>query len=558
MAKREQVDVVVIGSGAGGAPVACRLAEEGARVVVLEKGPYYTISDFTRDEIAICRRDFWVPWETKDPHTIRKRGEEKARITREGWTSQNVGGATVHMSGFFYRVKESDLRLKTMTGGIQGADVADWPIGMDELRPYYDLMEARIGVSGQHGINPFEEPRRPFPLPAMTPHPAAALIDEAGRELGMHPFPTPLAIASRPYGGRGRCTMCGFCGDYGCETGARSTMLSTFIPDAEKTGRCDIRPGCMVKKIEADQQDRVRSVVYVDRDGATRAIDARVVVVACSAVESARLLLLSRSGRFPKGLGNNQGLVGRNLTFSTFGKGTAIFDRGELIGRVGAKFMDLPFLQRSFQDDYWNESWSVALPKGGTHNFLLHHPNPINAAVRLAMDSKWTLWGEALKKRMHEYYHHELWIEFEVFGEYLPLPGCYVDLDPEATDHWGLAAARITMDHHPLSDDANRLMTRRGMDVLEAVKPRPKKVFPWTWATTTYHLQHGTCRFGTDPELSVLDRDCQSHEVENLYVTDASFMPNSSGVTSTATIIANSLRVADRIADRFRKREIAG
>ncbi|MBN2497070.1 MAG: GMC family oxidoreductase [Deltaproteobacteria bacterium] len=558
MARREKTDVVVVGSGAGGAPLAWRLASEGVKVVMLDKGPYHTIADFTTDEVAICRRDFWIPWATQDPHTKRHAEDETAKLTREAWTSQCVGGSTVHMSGFTYRLKESDFRLATLTGGLSGSTIADWPIELAELDPYYDLAEVLVGISGKAGINPFEKRAKPFPLGPLRPHPAAELVEQAACGLGLHPFPTPMAIISRAYGNRPHCTYCGFCGEYGCETGARSTCLATFVPMAESTGHCEVLARCMVRRVLADAQDRVSGVEYVDAEGEVHELRARVVVLAASAVETARLLLLSSSGRFPDGLANRSGLVGRNLTFSTFGKGTGIFDRQALSARIDLADFDSPFLLRSMQDDYWNESWSQPLPKGGTHNFLLHHPNPINAAVRMCMDSKWTLWGQKLKDRIREYFHDELWIEFEVFGEFLPNPGCYVDLDPTHKDRWNLPVARITLKHHPVSDDVNRLMTRRGLDVLEAIEPRAKKVYPWAWANTTYHLQHGTCRFGDDPEASVLDRDCQSHDLANLYATDGSFMPTAGAVPDTISLEANSLRVADRILARLRRREIAG
>ncbi len=555
-ARKDTVDVVVIGSGAGGAPVALTLAQAGAQVVVLEKGPYYSVRDFTHDEVAICRRNFFIPSIQDDPHTIRKGDETQAHRTIEGWISQCVGGGTVHMSGFSYRFNEKDLRLKSLTGGIADAQLADWPLTLAELTPYYDRAEVLLGMSGQAGTNPFEPPRRPFPLPAVRQHPAALLIDEAGSSLHLHPFPTQRALLSRAYGGRPPCNYCGFCGEYGCENGSKSSMLSTLIPEAEATGRCEIRAGCMACRINVDEHARAHSVEYVQRDGSTREIFARVVVLAASAIESARLLLLSTGNAFPHGLANGSGLVGKNLTFSTFGKSTAIFDRQALTARLGLEGMSLPFLQRSCQDHYWIEKAGLALPKGGTYNFLFHHPNPINAAVRLALDSNWALWGQPLKDRMHQYFHDEIWMECEIFGEFLPWQGCSMDLDPGVKDRFGLPAARISIKHHPADQEVSRWMVKQSMDVFNAIKPAPKQVNAWTWGTTTYHLQGGTCRFGTEPSQSVLDPSCQAHEVKNLYVTDGSFMPTSGGAPATPTIIANSFRVADIIAERFRRKDI--
>ncbi len=554
-AQRDEADVVVIGSGAGGAPVAAALAEAGAKVVVLEKGPYYTLRDFTHDEVAICMRDFFVPYPHEDPHTIVKGEEQRAKRTREGWTSQCVGGGTVHMSGFTYRLHEQDFKLATLTGGLAGADIADWPITLEELEPWYDLAEARVGISGKAGINPFERRKRPFPMPPLAAHPISKLVDEAAQSMGLHPFPTPRAIVSRALGNRPPCNQCGFCGEYGCENNAKSSVLASLIPAAEATGRCDIRSGCMVKRIVADDQDRVRSVEYVDRENRPHQIQARAVVLAATAIESARLLLLSSSARFPQGLANKTGLVGKNLTFSTFGKGTGIFDKQALMAKLGKENFDLPFVQRSIQDHYWIADKSLPFPKGGTYNFLFHHPNAINAGLRMVKDADYALWGQALKDRLREYFHDELWLEFEIFGEFLPTAGTFVDLDPEVTDRWGLPVARIHVKHHPADEAVNTWMTRRGLEILKAMEPKAKKVEAWTWGSTTFHLQQGTCRFGDDPAKSVLDRNCQSHEVKNLYVTDGSFMPTSGGVPCTPTILANAFRVAEQIRRRLVGRE---
>jgi len=443
-----------------------------------------------------------------------------------------------------------------LTGGVAEADLADWPISFEELAPFYDLAEARIGVSGVAGVNPFEAPRLPYPLPPLAAHPMATLVDEAALSLGLHSFPMARAIVSRPYGGRPPCNLCGFCGDFGCENGAKSSTLATLIPAAEATGRCEVRAGCMARRIVVDESDRVTGVEYSDREGHVGVVKARVVCLAASAVESARLLLLSETARFPKGLANGSGLVGRNLTFSALGKAVAFFDRAALVERLGQAGMDLPFLQRALQDHYWNDRAGLPSPKGGTYSFSLQPPGPVNGAVFLCKDASFKLWGQPLKDRLHRYFHEEVSIEIEIFGEFLPWKGAYVDLDPTARDSSHLPAARIHVKLHPTSAETSTAMVNRAMDMLKAMKPAPKRVLAWTWASSNYPLQHGTCRFGTDPSKSVLDRDCQAHEVKNLYVTDSSFMPTSGGAPASQTILANSFRVAQKLRDRFLRREI--
>ncbi|NMB74346.1 MAG: GMC family oxidoreductase [Myxococcales bacterium] len=555
MAIRDETDVVVIGSGAGGAPAAFHLSRAGARVVVLERGNYYTIRDFTHDEVGVCLRDMFVPHPARHPHTIVKDGERRER-TREGWIGVCVGGGTVHMSGYVYRLHPEDFRMRTLFGAVPDAQLADWPICYADLAPWYDRVDTLMGTTGRAGANPFEPPRRPYPLPPLLPHPVVKVLDPAARGLGFHPYPTPRLVLSRPYGGRPGCTYCGFCVEFGCENGSKSSVLATLLPEAEATGHCLIRSRAQARRILVDDEARVRGVEYVDARGTVRFIGARVVILAASAVESARILLLSANSRFPRGLANGSGLVGKNLMFSTFGKATAIFDRKEMIAALGRERMDFPFVQRSIQDDYLNDKAGFPFPKGGTYNFLGQLPYPISATLRLSMDEGWRLFGAPLREAVRRYFHDELWVEAETFGEFLPWEGCRVELDPEVKDEFDLPVACIHLKHHPLDVEVNKRMVRRAMDILEAVNPRAKKVTPWSWGQTTFHVQQGTIRFGTDPASSVLGPDCQAHEVKNLYVTDGSFMPTSGGVPSTLTILANSLRVANTIAERFQRHEI--
>jgi choline dehydrogenase-like flavoprotein len=309
--KNAPVDVVVVGSGAGGAPVAYELVNAGFKVVVLEKGRRYRDEDFDHDEIRMVRRSFFVPTVSDDPHTMRTGGDPKATRTTAGWISCVVGGGTVHMAGYFHRLHPVDFRLASALGGVKWSTVTDWPITYADLEPFYARAEREVGVSGVWRAHPYEEPRSSdYPLPPLTEHGFARQIDLACAKLGYHPFPTPRAIVSRPYGGRLPCMFCALCASYGCEIGAKSSTLASLIPAAEATGRCDVRPQSMATEIPVDREGRATGVVYRTKAGESAFQAARCVVVACSAIESARLLLLSRSAPFPKGLANGSGLVG--------------------------------------------------------------------------------------------------------------------------------------------------------------------------------------------------------------------------------------------------------
>jgi choline dehydrogenase-like flavoprotein len=541
----DPVDVVVIGSGAGGSPVAYELAQAGVKVVVLEKGRQLADEELDHDEIKMCRRNFFVPYPHHEPHTMRMGESGKPMRTNEGWTANVVGGGTVHMSGYFLRMHPVDFKLKTTLGKISGASIEDWPIKYEDLEKYYARAEREIGVSGRWKAHPFEEPRSSdYPLPPLEEHPFAQRIDEASKKLGLHPFPTPRGIVSKPYRGRQACSYCALCGSYGCEIRAKSSTAVSLLPAAVATGKCEIRPRSLVTEISVDDAGKATGAVYRDEHGVTHFQPARFVVVACTAIESARLLLMSRSKRFPSGLANDSGLVGRNLVFSGLAKAHGIFKHK---GKTGVEWMTdpRPFVQRSMQDFYLLDKPLDGLRKVGTILFDFYHPNPINNAERVSGRGETALWGKALKDALRDQASGARCLGFETFAEYLPTSGSYVDLDPEVKDKWNLPVARITISRHPLDLAASKLLLGKGLEVLRALGPESTE-------TTIDHgetkiLQGGTCRFGKDPSVSVLDPNCRAHSVPNLYVTDGSFLPTSGGVPLTLTILANSFRVADHL-----------
>jgi choline dehydrogenase-like flavoprotein len=290
-------------------------------------------------------------------------------------------------------------------------------------------------------------------------------------------------------------------------------------------------------------------VRYYDATGKVVEQRARVICISATAIESARLLLNSRSSGFPRGLANGSGLVGKNLTFSTLAEGSGEFEVARLPPDLRPHHQ-VHFLQRSLRDFYFIAERHGGYDKGGTLNFVLPHRNPIATAARVSRRGRPPLWGEALNRALRRYYDDVREIEFEVFGEFLPNPGTYVSVDGEVKDRWKIPSATIHVRKHASDVQNSRWLRDKGLEVLRAAGA--SATIAESAGATTYVLQHGTCRFGTDPTTSVLDRFCRSHEVSNLYVVDGSFMPTSGGVPSTLTIMANAFRVADHLVKRLR------
>ncbi len=540
----ETVDFVVIGSGAAGGAVAKELSVAGFQVVVLEQGPYLREKDFKHDEIQIRQQNPFTNDPKLQPQTFRKTESEPARVGRALGYGRQVGGGTVHFTANYWRLHELDFKERTLWGEIPGTGFADWPISYADLEPYYTKAEYDIGVSGLDGANPFEGPRsKPYPCPPLPVKSSGVLFERGAKKLGLHPFPAPMAIISQPYKGRGACLHCGFCESFGCEVAAKSSTLATVLPMAIRTGKCEIRADSYVRKIETDANGRVTGAVYFDKNKREVFQKAKAVVVCANGSESPRLLLMSKSKRFPDGLANSSGLVGKYLMLDLLTTAYAVFDeplneyKSVQVTRV--------------VHDYW-----AADPKrgfyGGGGIDARFQQYPISFATR-GLPHELPQWGSEFKKALSDYFPRTM--ASMTHPTCLPLESNNVTLDPEVKDAWGLPAMRVTFNCHP--DDLKNLefLRARQIEILEAAGARKVWAGPVRSPTNSVHLM-GTCRMGNDPKTSVVNRYNRAHDVPNLFVVDGSSFVTSGRQQPTETIQALGYWAADHMIKAAKAGEV--
>jgi len=551
----KKYDVCVIGSGAGAGPVIYELSKAGYSVLVLEKGPWYRTKDFSKDEMAATRRSVYTPNLKDEPQVIEdlnEQGEWEAKSTyetgRDFWNGNCVGGSTNFMSGYFARLKPVDFKLLSTYGEIEGANLADWPIDYDDLEPYYEKVERIVGVSGKVVPHKCLEPRSTpdFPYPPLKENIVSSWIDQAAAGLNIQTIPLPRAILSKKKGDRQSCYYSNFCGSYGCSSDAKGSSRVALIHEALKTGNCTVIPNAKVYYLETNGRYQLQKAWYYDADGQKKSIEARVFVVAAQAIETSRLLLMSKNKEFSNGLANNNGQVGKNLIFSGGGVGGGDFYYDELDENL-AKALAKPgvFVNRTIQDFY-----ELVHPKthqkikGGTIDFLFEHANPVSKAIREKWDEDGHLrYGKPLKKHLHYYFTKLRKLKFEIFVDWLPNDNCFVSLDSHVKDKWGDPVAKIRIGHHPHDIMVGEVLAEKAKQIL--VKMGAHNIYAAISGAPPNNLQAGGCRFGNNPKTSVLNAQCQAHEVSNLFITDGSFMPTGGSVTYTWTIYANSFRVAD-------------
>jgi len=545
-------DVVIVGSGASGGAVAYTLCKAGYKVAVLEKGRLVKREEFSKDELAYCRRDLVTPSLFDEYHTIEERvdGEWVATPTYEsGWSFWNgniVGGSSNLMSGMLHRLHPDDFRLKSKYGEIEGANVVDWPITYDELEPYYTLAEELVGISGKYEKHPFEPWRSSsdFPQPPTKENAVVKLLDKSCRELGIVPLVTPRTVLSRDKGHRKACYYSNFCGSYGCSSGAKGSSREALLHPALATGNLTLMSNTYVKYLESSK-DEVKSAVVIDTvTGEERKIKAKLFVVAAQAHESARLLLNSKNKYHPNGLANSSGELGKNLIFSAGGSGQGELHKESLKEISFDALMQTGyFVNRSILDWYFVDDWWYGKFKGGSVEFMFEHQNIISRARKENYENGKLVWGKELGDRVVKRFKESKSIRFEIFNDWLPNDNCFITLDETHKDKYGMPVGKLRVEGHPHDLKVGKYIAKKCEKVLEEMGA--KNIYSSISSAPPQNLVAGGCRFGDDPKTSVLNKYCQAHDISNLFVADASFMPTGGSVAYTWTIYANAFRVAD-------------
>jgi gluconate 2-dehydrogenase alpha chain len=535
-------DVMIIGSGAGGSSVAEVLARFGQKVLVIDAGPNYWVglddpapgkptTRFSNDELKLERRQFIRQDPIVEPRTFRTQDSDGDRTFTGAVCSipKTVGGAAVHADVKTPRFQPTDFQLGTLIGAnVQNASFADWPVQYAQLEPFYGHAERMIGVQGLQGADPHEGPRStPYPMPPGVPMYGPLKVANAANQMGVTAFPYPTAVTSMPYDGRAACNDCGFCGDFGCTINAKGSPAVTLLRKALLTGNCQLRPETRAIKINVTG-NTVTGVDVIAPDGSRQTLTADRYVLAATAIEDARLLFLSD----PNGLGNSSGLVGRNLMLHYGTQVIGIFgerlhgDRGRSTTHATTDFRGVP-----------NDP---NRPLGGIVEIGAGY-GPLTEAVTFVDDT--VKYGARLKALMRQSPFRDRVASLLMQGEDAPQLTNRVDLDPGVVDLDGLPVARITYKSHPFETSARDFYSPKLLDLLVAAGAKFAFVTPTDNVPGNSHLM-GTLRMGTDPAKSVTDEFGQFHDIGNLYATDSSIWPTSSGYNPILTIVTVATRCA--------------
>ncbi len=562
----ERADVVIVGIGAVGGVMAAELAKSGMKVIGLERGPRLKTADFQLDELRYFQRRDLRPTRSQ---TVTYRPNASVRATpypRLDYGNQ-AGGGTVHYGAVSWRLHEDDFRARSHTIERYGAaaiptdsSLADWPLGYAELEPFYDRAEYDLGVAGKAGNlqgrkidggNPFEAPRqRDYPLPPLLKDQSSVLFEAGAKKLGYHPFSTPHAILSEAYKGRPACTYCTYCQAFGCYIGAKSSILVTKLPEADATGNFTLVTGATCHRINSDNSGRATGVAYYGPDGSDNIIEAEIVILGTFIYDNTRLLLMSKTARFPDGLANSSGLVGKNMMAHIGARVFAAFDDRHVNAYMG------PSAQKYTIDDFNADNFDhggLGFIRGAQISVAAAdtEAGPIAAGQSLVPPPGVPRWGADYRDFLAKYFTRYAAINAQT--ENLPYADQTIDLDPDIRDGFGLPAPRITYDWRRPNELARiDFLFKKLEDIAHAMGASQVWRAPTAPGTPGSHHEGGT-RMGSDPRTSVVNKFGQSWDSPNLFVIGSSTFPTMSGFNPTLTIQALAYMSADAIVNRYRK-----
>jgi choline dehydrogenase-like flavoprotein len=541
----KHINAVVVGAGAGGGIVAKQLSEAGLSVVLLERGNWVGFEEHGHDDLINQRTSVLAAGfgpDERSPRVVEAGPGRWRTLTPTdpayGNNAACVGSGTVSYGAMAWRFMEQDFRMKSAYGAPVGSTLEDWPITYADLEPSYEQAEWEIGVSGDMSTNPFSPPRRKaYPMPPFPYNREGRLLEAAARRLGYHPFPIPMLRNSVPFGDRNACIACRYCVGFACEINAKNGTHNTVIPRALATGNCELRTGCVAAEVVVDDGGRARGVRYFDARDHEQYQTCDLVVLAGAAIETARLLLNSKSRLFPKGAGNRHDWVGRNLQGHAYS------------GAVGL-----------FAEEVYDDVGSGATVAISDFN----HGNPAisggavlcNEFIRLPYQFSMVRppgaprWGKAHKDFQRQYFKRSIVLAGPV--QEMPVFEARVEVDPVVRDHWGIPVARISGRRHPQDVETGRFIAEKAQQWLrEAGAVRTWTRVPGTGVSGGQH-QAGTCRMGNDPKTSVTNRYGQVHDIDNLFIADGSLHVTNGGFNPVLTIMALGYWVGDYITRNWK------
>lgn len=525
----ERVDVLIIGAGASAAAAAWSLAETKMRILCLEQGDWPRSADFPstgRDWEARLSEDFAISPNRRGLAADYPINDDDSPIKIANFNG--VGGGTVLYAGHYPRLHPSDFKVRSLDGVAD-----DWPIDYSTLEPFYALNDRMMGISSLAG-----DPAYPPKDAIMPPIPlgrTGQVLGKAMNELGWHWWPSDAAILTREYEGRAPCINLGQCGS-GCAQGAKGSTDVTYWPEAIRA-RVEVRTRSRVSRIETNDEGMATGAHYFDSEGREAFQPAEIVILACNGIGTPRLLLNSASGRFPNGLANSSGLVGKNLMLHPYAQIRGHFDQ-PMDAHRGSPIC-------TWSHEFYETDPSRGFVRGYCYQFS-RGIGPVRTAITGMADGLLP-WGEGHHAAFRRLFGHSAGMVSVC--EDLPEETNRVTLDPDLTDADGIPAPKVT---YRLSENSRKMLDHsvaRGVEILKAAGAHDiitRAPLPYAG----WHLM-GTARMGTDPERSVVNEWGRSHDVKNLFIIDGSVFVTSGGVNPTSTIQAVALYVADQIKSRL-------